>query len=325
MKDSRAGFMEPAAKAVPGLRPGLLACAFAALLFPVRPAPAADLPPPVTVGEIERTIKKDDLEVVTRVTGLATAQDTYDVYAPFDGRVEDVMVELFDLVGADRTLARMISTDMAALLDSSGEANKKQTEERWQDVYDYYPIKPEFQGIVTNIYAEPRTRISKGDRLFTVAKKVVILGRNTEKLYSGLAPGMTAELAYAKDSEIKLKTRLVNFMPLKGSPYFNRLWLEVSALQSGLRIGGQFDGYLLVGRSENTLLVPRTSLLDRSGRKYLILEVETGLVTETQTEILRPGAHFLEPKYPSGWKADAEETKPAKAAGESDGKNKKTD
>ena len=275
---------------------------------------AAESSAPVIVGDQERTIIKDDLEVLTKVTGVATAQDTYDAYAPFDGRVEDVMVELLDLVNVNVVMAKMVSTEMAALLDSSGEGSKKQTEKRWQGVYEYYSIKPEFKGIVTNIYVKPKTRVYKGDRLFTVAKKVVIIGKNTEKLYSSLAAGMTAELVSEKNNDIKLAATLVNFMRLKDSPYFNRLWLEVNALQGGIRIGGQFDGYLLVGKSENALLVPRTALFEKFGRNYIIVEVETGLVTETQTEIIKPGLHFINPEYPK-----TEETVKKKP----DGKSKK--
>jgi len=286
--------------------------------------------PPLTVGDKDQEILKDDIEVFTKVTGISTAQDTYDVYAPFDGRIESVMVELFDLVGGKTVMARVVSTEMAALLDSSSEENKKQTEKRWQSVYDYFEVKPEFEGIVTNIYVAPKARVYKGDRLFTVAKKVVIIGKNTELLYSRLSPDMTAELVYAKDSSVKLKSKLVNFMRLKDNPRFNRLWLEVETLRDGIRIGEQFDGYLFVGRSEGTLLVPRKALFERFGRTYLIMEVETGLATETQTEVLKPGMHFISPVYPASGKtaaevkSPAETNPPAKATEKKDGKAKKT-
>lgn len=294
------------------------ALTFIAALFLAAPqlSRADGISAQITVGDVERTIKKGDIEVLTKVTGLATARDAYDVYAPFDGRIEDVMVELLDLVDADAVLARMVSTEMAALLDSSGEGSRKQTAKRWEGVYEYYSIKPESQGIVTNIYAKPKASVYKGDRLFTVAKKVVIIGKNTEKLYSNLAPGMTAELACGKNSDIKIKATLTNFIPLKDSPHFNRLWLEASALRGGIRIGEQFDGYLFVGRSEGAQLVPRTALFEKFGRKYLIMEMETGLSTADRTEILKPGLHFITPQYPETGKTFKEKA---------DGKNKKTD
>ena len=285
----------------------LCACMLCSFSGPLRADPA------IAVGSTELEIQKGDIEVFTKVTGISTAQDTYDVYAPFDGRVENVMVDLFDLAGEKDVMARVISTEMAALLDSSSEENKKQTEKRWKSVYDYFEVKPEFQGIVTNIYVDPGFRVFKGDRLFTVAKKVVVIGKNTEPLYSVLAPGMTSELAYGKDDSIKLKAKLVNFLRLKDNPRFSRLWLEVDTLRSGIRIGEQFDGYLFVGRSEDTLLVPRNAIFEKFGRTYLVMEVETGLATETQTEVLKPGLHFISPVYPAAGKNAAGVTPPAKA------------
>jgi hypothetical protein len=106
---------------------------------------------------------------------------------------------------------------------------------------------------------------------------------------------MTTELMYTKDNSVKLKAKLTNFMSLTDTPNINRLWLEVEALRDGIRIGEQFDGYLFVGRSENTLLVPSDALFEKDGITYLVMEVETGLANATETEIIKPGKHF---KYP---------------------------
>lgn len=259
-------------------------------------APAgAGYKPPVKAKDVQRQLDRADIEVSVAVTGLATAQDSYDIFAPFEGRVENVSARLFDLAGTRDAMASLVSTQMAALLDSSGKGNKGQVEKRWQGVYDYYPVKPEAPGIVTNVYASPKAVIYKGDRLFTVAKKIVIIGRNREKLFSPLAKGMTAELACAKDPSLKLKATLVNFMPMKDEPGFQRLWLEVSGLRKGIRVGDQFDGTLTVGRSENAMFVPKNEVVRQAGKTYLVLEVETGLESEDRTEILKSGMRFVDP------------------------------
>jgi hypothetical protein len=285
----------------------LLLCTLTPCAFSAQAEPKV----PVTVNDVEQKIEKGDIEVFVKVTGISTAQDSYDVFSPFDGRIEDVQVELFGLVGPNDIMARLVSTEMAALLDSSSAGNKSQMEKRWKGEYDYYPIKPEFPGIVTNIYAPARTKVYKGDRLFTVAKKVVVVGKNLDRLYSPLAPGMTAELTYGKDDSLKFEATLLNFLPLKDDPDFSRLWLEADGLQRGIRIGEQFNGRLLVGRSENTLIVPKKTLFKetppktpslkeappkKADRQYLILEVETGLETEDRIEILKPGMHFIDPE-----------------------------
>ncbi|MDO8805395.1 MAG: biotin/lipoyl-binding protein [Elusimicrobiota bacterium] len=255
------------------------------------PAPQS----PVWNGVQQHTLKTGDIVIYTPVTGIATAQQTYDIFAPFDGRVEELQTEVFSFVTPLTVLTRMVSTEMAALLDSSPEESRKQTERRWQDIYSYTEIKPEIQGVVTNIYVEPGTRVNKGDRLFTVAKKVVIIGKNTEPLYSKLAAGMTAKVQHARNTEMKFETELVDFLRIKGTPLISRLWLEVLDLREGIKIGEQFNGVLFVGKSTNAMLVPRQHVIESGGRRFLITEIQTGLETAEEIELLGHSSLYLEP------------------------------
>ncbi|MDA8244967.1 MAG: hypothetical protein M0025_12720 [Elusimicrobia bacterium] len=239
-------------------------------------------------------IKTGDITVVTPVTGVSTAQETYDVYAPFDGRVEELQAELFRFVTPKSVLARMVSTEMAALLDSSTGDERKQTERRWQDVYSYTEIKPETDGVITNVYIEPGTRVAKGDRLFTVAKKVIIIGKNTEPLYSELGEDMKAEMTHVRTGR-KFATKLVNFLKVKGADRVNRLWLEVQDLKDGIKIGEQFEGTLFVGENKNAMLVPRGRLIEAEGKTFLITEVKTGLQTREEVELVGHSSEYLEP------------------------------
>ena len=264
----------------------------AALYVPaLRAAPAPAKPAPDRYAELR--METGLIEVRVKVTGIATAQDSYDIFADFDGRVEDVQAKVFDLVTPEGEMAKLASTEMAALMDSASPGTKDQMENRWKGVYDYQPVKPEFHGIVTAVHVSPKERVRKGDRLFTVAKKVVLIGKNTEKLYSRLSPGMTAELADRKDGWLKLRTKLVNSIPLKDDPHFSRLWLEVDGLQRGIRIGEQFDGILTVGRNEAAMVLPKQYVFNDSGKRYVVLEVETGLESEDKVELLRRGSRFI--------------------------------
>ena len=245
-----------------------------------------------------KNIKTGLIEVNTPVTGITTAQDTYDIFAAFDGRVEYLQSDLFDFVTPKTVISRMVSTEMAALLDSSSEEERKQTERRWQEVYKFFDVTPETQGILTNIYVSPKTSVLKGDRLFTVARKVVVIGKNTEPLYSKLSRGLTAEIEYARDPDSKFKTVLTDYVPLKGSPLFSRLWLEVTDIKTGIKIGEQFNGVLTVGRSGGAMLVPRGDILETGGRRFLITEIKTGLETAAELEVLDRTSVYLAPVSP---------------------------
>lgn len=259
--------------------------------------------------QTHRSIRTGTIEVTSPVTGISTAQETFEVFAPYDGRIEEVQSELFSFATPKTVLARMVSTEMAALLDST--SARKQTERRWQDVYDYTDIKPEEQGVITNVYIQPGTRVSKGDRLFTVARKVVIVAKNTEPLYSEPTEDIQADLVHTR-TEIKFKTRLINFLKVKNTDRIYRLWLLVEDLREGIKIGEQFDGTLHVGKSTNAMLVPRSHVVDSGGRRFLITEIKTGLETAEETEILGHSSIYMEPPAEPGAKKE-----------DSDGKNKK--
>ncbi len=297
--------------ALPLLALPLLAAGPKAPARPPEPAAkAAQRETRALAGPVQHTIKIGDIAVYTPVTGITTAQETYDVYAPFDGRLEEVRAELFEFVTPKTVLSRMVSTEMAALLDASTTESRKQTERRWQDVYSYTDVKPETEGIVTNVYVRPKTVVSKGDRLFTVAKKVVMIGRNTEPLFSALSAGMAAEMVHVRNPDDTFRTKLTSFIPLKDSNNLNRLWLEVTDLKQGIKIGEQFNGTLTVGKSSGAMLVPRGHIVESGGKRFLITEITTGLETAEETEILGHTSVYLRPEYPG---AEAK-----------DGKNKKS-
>ena len=272
-------------------------------------APAAARETRALAGPVQHAIRIGDIAVYTPVTGITTAQETYDVFAPFDGRLEEVQAELFEFVTPKTVLARMVSTEMAALLDSSTADSRKQTERRWQDVFNYTDVKPETEGIVTNVYVRPKTVVGKGDRLFTVAKKVVIIGRNTEPLFSALSAGLTAEMGHVRNPDDTFVTKLTSFIRLKDSPNLNRLWLEVTDMKQGIKIGEQFKGTLTVGKSSGAMLVPRGHIVESGGKRFLITEITTGLETDEETEILGHTSVYLAPEYPGAEAKDGKTKK----------------
>ncbi len=148
--------------------------------------------------------------------------------------------------------------------------------------------------MITNVYIEPGTRVAKGDRLFTVAKKVIIIGKNTEPLYSELGEDMKAEMTHVRTGR-KFATKLVNFLKVKGADRVNRLWLEVQDLKDGIKIGEQFEGTLFVGENKNAMLVPRGRLIEAEGKTFLITEVKTGLQTREEVELVGHSSEYLEP------------------------------
>ncbi|MDT8286339.1 MAG: hypothetical protein RQ748_04440 [Elusimicrobiales bacterium] len=258
-------------------------------------------------------IRRGDMELYAKFSGIATAQDVYDVHSPFDGRVEEVIGELFDFVTPKSVLARMVSSEMAAMLDYTGQDNRAQMQKRWKGVFKVYDVKPEQTGIISAVHAAPKNTVTKGEKLFTVARKILLIGRNTERLYYPPRAGMTAGVRYVRDPSVKLTARVTGVVPLADKPGFYRLWLEADEIKQKVRIGHQFDGDIFLGKASGVEIVPRGAVVEKDGRKYLMTEVETGLMNAAEVEITRRGNVILLPEIPAGNKEEER----------TDGKNKK--
>jgi hypothetical protein len=246
-----------------------------------------------------KKMERGDMEIYIPIQGITAAQDTFDILAPFDGRVEEVMVELFDVIDKKEILAKTVSTKMAAMLDSSSGMSKRQMKRRWGEVFKIHNIKTQDRGLVTHVFVQSKDLVKKGDRLFTVARKVILIGKNIKPIYSPLHKDLPATMRYFKDRSFKLKSVLTKFIPLQPNSFYYRLWLDTGKLKNKTKIGERFTGYLFVGRSEDAKIVPTNSLINIQNKKYLIIEVETGLITPESTEILRSGNQYIIPERPS--------------------------
>lgn len=250
------------------------------------------------VFNAEKEIYDGTIEVRTKIRGTPSAYETYDVYAPFDGRIDEVRAELFDLVYPETVLARAVTKDMAALLDTANSADpqsKKQILKRWKGTFEYFDIKPKEAGIVVNVYVKPRDYVKEGDKIFTIARKMQIIAVNTEPVYTPLAQMMKASMTSVRDNGVKVNLYLKSFVPFKEKPFFYRLWMDISELRDRIKIGETFEGELFVGRSENAKLVDRKDVIMKDGKRYLLMEIKTGLISDTQLEVLSPTKSFLPP------------------------------
>ncbi|MEA3306899.1 MAG: hypothetical protein U9Q34_03840, partial [Elusimicrobiota bacterium] len=115
-------------------------------------------------------------------------------------------------------------------------------------------------------------------------------------IYSPLKNGLPATMRYSKNKSFKLKSVLTKFLPLQPNSFYYRLWLDTGKLRNKTKIGERFKGYLFVGRTEDARIVPTKSLINIQNKKYLIIEVETGLITPKSTELIRSGNHYIIPK-----------------------------
>lgn len=253
-------------------------------------APVALKSPPA------ETVGKGTMDVYALFAGTTTAEDFLDVTAPVAGRVEEVMGQLFQWVNPKTTLAKLASLEMAAIIDASPKTSKETAGRKWKDVFGYYEIKPEQTGLIVSVYARPKKRFSENERMFTVARKITVIGKTLEPLYSRLKPGGKAALESA-DGTVEAEGTVKWVMPA-AKDGTHRVGLEITSTAEGLQPGMFFKGKIHLGASKTAAMAPREAIISKNGKKFMILEVQTGLEDAKKIEITQgaePGRVFLRP------------------------------
>lgn len=260
---------------------------------------AQEPPTSITLKANKKNImkfEKSDFEIYVPITGTSAAYEEYDIIAQFDGRMEEIFAEQFDYVGEKEVLATMVTTEMAAMIDTSHGLSRKQMEKRWKGVFDYHSIRPGDAGVVTRVHVEAKQRVSKGDRLFTVARKVMIIAKNTEPVFSPVKNGLPAQMRYSRNENIKFETAVSRFMSLAPNSFYYRLWLDIKELNDDIIVGARFNGFLFLGRTEDSVIVPRSDIIRLGRRKFMLIEVNTGLVSESKAEITKTVDNYVKPE-----------------------------
>jgi|GEM_PF-1429820 len=247
------------------------------------------LPEDVDITGRELSVKSGELAIKVPFKGSSIAQDVVQITSPIEGRVMELYPKLFSPVGPDKLVAKLITKDLAAMLDASPEKGRSQLAERWKQVYKYQDVFADNAGVITNIYVRPNDDVYEGDALFDVAKKFMIVAKTTKRTYRDIHPGLEADVLHVKTG--RRYRAVIETVSKSKDSYI--LWLSLGEIPSEVRVGDAFSGDVLLVRKENTKTVPRDQIYEKNGKTYLMLEVETGLMTDEDVEIMEPKLNYL--------------------------------
>lgn len=118
-------------------------------------------------------VEQGSFRVTVPATGAVEPENRIVVMAPVAGRIEDILVEEGGKVRRGQTLARMSSTDRAALLDMA-EAQGLESRKRWAKEYLPTPILAPADGIVIKRGVVPGQTVGGQSALFEISDRLVI-------------------------------------------------------------------------------------------------------------------------------------------------------
>jgi len=225
------------------------------------------------------------MNIYVRFAGTTTAEDLYDVTAPFDGKSRNVKAELFQWVEKGDVLGSLVSEEMMALLNSSSsERSRKETERKWKEIYDMSPVKAPESGIIVGMEMKDDGSFYEGDRLFLLARKIFIIAKTTNRLYVPLKLDLEGEVR--TQDGIKARAVVRKFLPTGVEGQF-LMRLEVVSKNKGLQPGMTFQGEFALLERSGVAAVPTDSIVTKDGKQYALTltPVETGLRDEKRTEV----------------------------------------
>lgn len=258
-------------------------------LPPVSPAALAKSPEPVPLDGLNLKFSEAEsgMNIYVRFAGTTTAEDLYDVTAPFDGKSKNVKAELFQWVEKGDVLGSLVSEEMMALLNSSSsERSRKETERKWKEIYDMSPVKAPEAGIIVGMEMKEDGSFYEGDRLFLLARKIFIIAKTTNRLYVPLKLDLEGEVR--TQDGIKARAVVRKFLPTGVEGQF-LMRLEVVSKNKGLQPGMTFQGEFALLERPGVAAVPTDSIVTKDGKQYALTltPVETGLRDEKRTEVTK--------------------------------------
>lgn len=169
-----------------------------ALIFSLR---ACNKPAKVVTREIKPSV--GNIETVITSTATVQPQNRLEIKPPINGRIDEILVKEGEVVKTGQILARMSSTERAALLDAA-RARGPEDFKYWQDVYKSTPLLSPIDGEVIVSTDEPGQIITSADAVLVISDKLIVQAQVDETDVGRVRVGQEARIGLDAYPDIKV-------------------------------------------------------------------------------------------------------------------------
>ena len=251
----------------------------------------------LTTKEIHPVVGDIKLTVIT--TGVVEPQNRLEIKPSINGRAEEILIQEGDKVKKGQILARMSSTERAALVDAA-RSQGDEAREYWEEVYKQTPIISPIDGEVIVRSIEPGQTVTTNDTLLVLSDRLIVNAQFDETDIGRVRVGQEAVIALDAYPNVKIKgivdhiayeSQLINnvtiydveIVPRKVPPFF--------------RSGMSANVEVVEKKREGAILIPVEAINRDQGKTYVKVRkkpentvenriVETGLSDEKSMEIV---------------------------------------
>lgn len=241
-------------------------------------------------GEVSEEVirpMKEDIKLTIVTTGIIQPQNRLEIKPSIGGRIEEVLVKEGDEVFSGQVLARMSSTERAALIDAA----RLETVGRldyWNEVYRKSPLIAPINGSVIARYVEPGQTVSAADTILVLSDRLVVSAQFDETDIGRVELGQEALVNLDAYPDIKLQGT-VDHIAYESEIVNNVTIYNVDVLIEDmpdmLRSGMSVTVELVERYSPEALTVPSSVLERREGKIFLTVKDRRGLPLEKEVAV----------------------------------------
>jgi hypothetical protein len=268
----------------PTLRSLLPALAFLA----AAPAPAQD----------SGTVTRGPLTVHVKTNGTVRAEDVFRIRSTIEGRIERVRAKELRWAGPRDELGRMLTLELAAMMDARATTPSQTLEERWKRVYRPTKLFCPKRCFVTKVFAREGKVVKPNALLIEAAGKLRLVGRVRPGDAQWIREGQLVKYWPKSDPKKRIQGRVEKFvLDVQGETVEPGGTFTI-LLDPGhyLDPGTEWEGEITIVAKKNVLRVPTEALLHHKGEVFLPVRVSTGVTSYGTTEItagIKERQHFL--------------------------------
>jgi len=247
----------------------------------------------------EVTPVRGDIALTILVTGVVQPENRLEIKPPIAGRIEELFVNEGQVVRKGHLLARMSSTERAALLDAA-RAKGEEEVRNWEELYRATPVLAPIDGTIILRNVEPGQTITNQDSVFVMSDRLTIMAQVDETDIAQIKTKQKAKVvldAYP-NQEIQASVGKIAFdaKTVNGVTAYVVDVLPVRA-PAFMRSGMTANVTVFIDSKKDILLIPNEAIKTNEGRFYVLMgsangktpierDIQIGITDGKQTEVV---------------------------------------
>lgn len=225
---------------------------------------------------------RGDIDLTVTTTGIIEPQNRLEIKPSISGRIEEIFVQEGDKVKKGEILARMSSTERAALVDAA-RSQGNEALVYWEDVYKETPIVSPIDGGVIVRAVEPGQTVETSDVVLVLSDYLIISAQFDETDIGKVAVGSSAFITLDAYPDIKIKG-IVDHIAHESEIVNNVTIYDVGILPVSVpdivRSGMSVSVEVVETQRSNVVLIPSSAIHYDEKRDYVLVKERSGRIVE---------------------------------------------